>query len=575
MDLDKITVRLRPRSPYEAADLGFVLVRRFGHRLLGGWVLGALPFVLAALLVLAFTGMVWRPILALWWLKPLFGRTALFVLSRSFFGEVPPPAQTRNYALRAGFSLSVLWDLSWRRFSPFRSVTMPVRELERLRGSAARQRVNVLLRREVRAPALLLIVVGFAVEWTLFTAALLLLFMVMPSAGESGFWNNVDLIFGDYASFWVRFYMILAYFVCMSLVEVAYVAAGFGIYVNRRVVLEGWDIELVFKRMAQRLRRRAATGASAVAALLVTMSVVVGLGPGGLSAAWAESGLEAHALAEGDDAPAPADAMEAQDDPQEDGVQEDGEQADDNQEWTPEQVRVLSRKAYQRVSAAQFSPADEIEQILQAPEFGKETVQRSWRLREELFRIDQDTSKLGRWAQLLRDLVLGMEVILWGLVILAVFVSGYFIWRRLRIPRRAAPSEPVARAQVSLQAEEEPAAIVLPDDIVEAAMRAWQQGDAVQSLSLLYRGTIRALAKTWRIEISPAMTTRQAIEMVRQQGGPIDYVSDLSNAWTHVVYAGRHISDADAHALFAAWKMHFSAAAPQSSAERAHPRGRA
>ena len=41
--------------------------------------------------------------------------------------------------------------------------------------------------------------------------------------------------------------------------EPIYVACGFSLYLNRRTVLEAWDIELVFRRMRQRL-----VGASAV-----------------------------------------------------------------------------------------------------------------------------------------------------------------------------------------------------------------------------------------------------------------------------------------------------------------------
>jgi hypothetical protein len=58
----------------------------------------------------------------------------------------------------------------------------------------------------------------------------------------------------------------------MSLAEPLLVAAGFGIYVNRRVFLEGWDIELAFRRLAARAeergpRRRFGAAAAALLAL--------------------------------------------------------------------------------------------------------------------------------------------------------------------------------------------------------------------------------------------------------------------------------------------------------------------
>ena len=39
-----------------------------------------------------------------------------------------------------------------------------------------------------------------------------------------------------------------------SLVEPFYVGAGFGLYLDRRTQIEGWDIEIAFRRMRHRLR---------------------------------------------------------------------------------------------------------------------------------------------------------------------------------------------------------------------------------------------------------------------------------------------------------------------------------
>jgi hypothetical protein len=52
----------------------------------------------------------------------------------------------------------------------------------------------------------------------------------------------------------------------MAAVEPFYVAAGFGLYLNRRVQLEGWDLEQAFRSLGQRARERA--GPLLLAALL-------------------------------------------------------------------------------------------------------------------------------------------------------------------------------------------------------------------------------------------------------------------------------------------------------------------
>jgi len=45
---------------------------------------------------------------------------------------------------------------------------------------------------------------------------------------------------------------VLAYVVAVLLLEPFYVAAGFGLYLNRRTMLEGWDIEVALRRIAAR-----------------------------------------------------------------------------------------------------------------------------------------------------------------------------------------------------------------------------------------------------------------------------------------------------------------------------------
>lgn len=67
--------------------------------------------------------------------------------------------------------------------------------------------------------------------------------------------------------------------------EPLYVSAGFSLYLSRRTVLEGWDLEVAFKRMSARI---AAAGASikTVVALLATAMMLHG-GTG--NNAWAQA----------------------------------------------------------------------------------------------------------------------------------------------------------------------------------------------------------------------------------------------------------------------------------------------
>jgi hypothetical protein len=67
----------------------------------------------------------------------------------------------------------------------------------------------------------------------------------------------------------------------VSLVEPLYVAAGFSLYLNRRAILEGWDIELSLRRLDERLRLpKAAT----VAGLALALACLAGAPPPVLAA---------------------------------------------------------------------------------------------------------------------------------------------------------------------------------------------------------------------------------------------------------------------------------------------------
>src|SRR5512145_26648 len=58
----------------------------------------------------------------------------------------------------------------------------------------------------------------------------------------------------------------LSYAAAVLVLEPFYVAAGFALYLNRRTLLEGWDIEVALRRIAER---------HAAAALLVPLSLVL------------------------------------------------------------------------------------------------------------------------------------------------------------------------------------------------------------------------------------------------------------------------------------------------------------
>lgn len=252
MRLEDVTAELRPRSDWEAVDLGLALARRDFWRLLGAWWLGMSPMLLLCVAFLRdYPVLIF---LACWWWVPVASRLVLFVVSRHLFGELPgwkaifrewPRATFRRFGFR----------MLLARFSPWRPLTMAVEDLEGLRGKSYAARVRLLLRRgDATVVALALwraaLTVWIAVA-LIGTAALFLPqgqseeWKILFSTLKDDSWLNLPPSFG-----WILLASLLG---SMSLVDLFSTGAGFGIYVNHRTWIEGWDVELAFRRMGNRL----------------------------------------------------------------------------------------------------------------------------------------------------------------------------------------------------------------------------------------------------------------------------------------------------------------------------------
>ena len=87
MELSRLAVRLRPRGGWEAMDLGFHMARTWWRPVWGTWCAVFVPTAL--LLHLLFWEYPGIAMAITWWLKPVFDRFVLHVVSRAVFG-VPP-----------------------------------------------------------------------------------------------------------------------------------------------------------------------------------------------------------------------------------------------------------------------------------------------------------------------------------------------------------------------------------------------------------------------------------------------------------------------------------------------------
>src|SRR5690606_9039169 len=103
MNLDQLTIEIRPRRAWEAIDLGLLMARRWWWPMLQVWLLITLP--LLALVIFLPASWVWLSYALLWWLKPLFERPLLHILSQAVFDQAPA---TR-------MAVKAFWGLAWKQ----------------------------------------------------------------------------------------------------------------------------------------------------------------------------------------------------------------------------------------------------------------------------------------------------------------------------------------------------------------------------------------------------------------------------------------------------------------------------
>lgn len=245
MRVDGLAIALRPRSQSEACDLGAALVRQHARSIWRCYTPLLLAVGVLALCTVDLFG--WLPLLIVFWLKPWLDRSLLFVLSRAVFGEATHWRdlwQARRHVLGGQW----LRTLLWRRFSPWRAYTQPIDQLEAQRGGARRKRARLMLN-DNRGAATALQTAFVHAEAVLSYALVALIWWFAPENRSSGVWdwffNSGTHAAGDLGP---DLALAASYIVAVLFLEPFYVAAGFAMYLNRRVVLEAWDIEQEFRR---------------------------------------------------------------------------------------------------------------------------------------------------------------------------------------------------------------------------------------------------------------------------------------------------------------------------------------
>jgi hypothetical protein len=240
VQIDALSLRLRPRRPVEATDLGVRLCQASARQLYPIYLGVALPVVIVALATLQFSS--WLPSLLIWWAKPWLDRTIVFVLSRAAFGQ-PTRLSDVWSAQRQVWWGQLLFTLIVQRLSLWRSLTQPVYQLEGMSPWRARARVRQIRRRYTGAALMMTSTFGMC-EMALWTTICSLLYWFAPREQSP----DLFAVFAGEIPGALSLASTVAYAIAVLFLEPFYVAAGFAMYLNRRAELEAWDIEQEFRR---------------------------------------------------------------------------------------------------------------------------------------------------------------------------------------------------------------------------------------------------------------------------------------------------------------------------------------
>lgn len=501
MDLSRITIKPRIRNAHESIDLGLIMARKWWKPLFLSWLIPS--FIVYFALSVIFIENHWAAILITWWLKPLWDRAPLYIASQKIFNE---DVQFKEILKKLPklYSNDIFAWLLWRRFSFTRSFDMPVTVLESQKHSARRKRLDTLHQNSSNAASWLTIVC-IHLEMIVTIGVLGFFMFLIPDEIDIGF---MSLMLDEEVIVTVVTNTLT--FLSMALIAPFYTMAGFALYINRRIKLEAWDIEIRFRHMAKiHSDKRAYT---TLALIFISCFFLL--------------------------------------------TTPDNSYATSDEVFTPEKSSLM------------------IKEILKGDDFHKKKIITGWRLKdvnedkdsdEEVpqwiialiklleYLFDSEDSKDGEndfnAAKIL-------EALLWIIVIAVVVYSIYRVLKYLDVitpgKRKTKLSNPPAPDILfGLDVRKKS----IPKDVTKQTMILWQQGLHREGIGLLYRSTLSLLIHKFLFEFYQGYTEQECSDIV-QQSDDLNlrkFVEQITSIWQSIAYAHSIPPDLEIESLCEQW----------------------
>lgn len=497
MELERIGVVLRPRSPREAVDLGVAMLREHAVAVWSAWFAFTLPVAVACIGLGALLGLPWLGLLLLWWLLPLFDRLPVYVLSRAVFDHAPGWRETLRGQRKMPWGGT--WaSLSWRRLETQRALRLPLEMLEGLTGKQRGPRWRVV-RRNISGSAAMLTYGCLLLELVLFFSVFLLIALFVPRELVSDPFGGLFRHNAQDSSDSLSIFVSIVGYLAMSVMEPWYIASGFGLYLTRRTQLEAWDIDLAFRRMRQRLLNTGST--------LALVLACVAFAP--LS----------HA-------------------------------AEQKPDESPQRVQI--DKVFGALKPGNdYTFRDAVSQAYQDERLGRSVKKLQWVPRKASEptveqKVDPGLPRIGNLF------AGGVNILLWSLLAAALVALLVFAWRHLR-PRVQAKDKPGEKMQTTMT--ELPMAAALPDDLASATHALWRGGKRREALALLYRGCVKQVAVASHGGIPDDATEAECLRRARALDNEEHRQRAVAivRTWQYAAYADRFPSDNEVDVLLSGW----------------------
>ena len=513
MQLDQFKAVAKPRSEWQTIDLGLMMGRRwYGKLVLVYMVPVILFYLIATALAWQYT---WLPILLVWWLKPLWEQPVLYIISRELFGE-----QVRKREVWRQFFRIVkrdwFWWLTLRRLSPYRGMDLPVTVLEGLKGAPRRKRLDILHRR-FTSGATWLLIVGIHIESAMTFGFMLMLSWFVPQGIE----YSLEEFMLETPTYLTHLYN-TCYLVAMILVAPLFVGGGFALYLQRRIVLEGWDIEIRFRQLLSRKQKQNEKWRNFVGLVMLTgcMTIVF---------------PAQEAMADEPEPPPVTDLVESP------------------LHW-PERQKDAKQDAQELVTGDAFRRL-ELKRSLVSKEKEEELDEEAldnW--------LNENFDFLDGFVDFVKASATLIEVLLWvtvfGIIGLLVYRGRHFLANIFNEPKNVEIEPEAPTVLFGLQVTEES----LPEDVVTEANRLWQSGHQRNALGLLMRGAIVRLMEDLNCPFREGFTEQECAQSVQQHAAEryAQYFWQLTEHWQQVAYAHLSCDDQTYQRLSQDWRQVFS-----------------